>query len=1177
VGKIIAPDFRAAAGGMSGGKTLTARQKFDAIETPLSTGATLIEASAGTGKTFTIAALLLRLILERDLRIEEILVTTYTELATAELRDRIRTLLRRAIKAFATGASDDPLIAQLLARHRRDAQAAPRLEDALRSFDEAPIHTIHGFCQRMLKDRAFESGALFDAELITDQSAVLREIADDFWRTHFYSGDVLLTLFAARNKLSAETFLAHLQGLTNNPTLRVIPAPGVPLETLKTELCATWKSLGEHWRVSASEIRALFEDLSWAKYTHGDRAKVDALLADLDQCLAKNSASAQLDCLEKFTNELLKKNTRSKSTAPKHAFFDECGKLFEQERKFFLGVQAEFFEWARVELRRRKVSRNVISFDDLLTRLNEALGGPNGVELARGIREKFKAALVDEFQDTDPVQYSIFSRIYDGSDAPVFFIGDPKQAIYGFRGADVFTYIAAADHARSQFTLSQNWRSESSLIAATNAFFGLQERPFVLEGIPFSPVEASGKADETPLTINGAKEPPLQIWLADDDEPLTNKAADALLPDLVAGEIGRLLSGDAKIGNRRVEPRDIAVLVAENAEAQLVQDALSRLQIPSVVYSAANVFKSREAGELARILAAVVEPAQEKFVRAALSTDVLGVSGDALDALTRDERAWETRLIQFAKYHQLWRDRGFIQMLRTLSVEQGVRGRLLSYRDGERRLTNLLQFAELLHTVCGENRLGMTGVLKWLGEQTSGGNALRSDDYELRLESDAEAVRIATIHKSKGLEYGIVFCPFCWGDAKTRAAVMFHGTESGGLTLDLEGSEENERAQFTEALAEKMRLLYVALTRAKHRSYLVWGNFKGGKNSAPAYLFGGQSDDALGSLEARGKGLTSAQVRREIEQALGAQPSIAITSLPTARREVYRAPAEETGSGEARVFHGEIDRSWGMSSFTALIRGDTREIELPGDDEIDSAEPAMEIEIPASGIFAFPRGAGPGTCLHQIFEEIDFADLRNLPEVAARKLRAFSIRGFDEVVCEAITNVLAVPLELNRPEFTLSRIAAKARLTELEFSFPIDSLTPDRLAVPSRIGRLQFSRISGFMKGFVDLVFEHEEKFYIVDWKSNWLGADASAYAAPALAAEMARKLYTLQLQIYTVALHRYLSVRKRDYDFEKHFGGAFYIFLRGADPARPELGIHRARPTREFIEGMSAMLSHAS
>ena len=1047
------------------------KRAFNAAQTPLESGFTVIEASAGTGKTTTISAIVLRLLAEQGIPIEQILVTTYTELATAELRGRIRDTI-----ADALAQKRLPFVEEIVTRVRDRKQFERRLKIALQSFDEAPIFTIHGFCARVLADRAFESGVPFEAELVTDQSRFLNEIADDFWRAHFYTDDAIVA-GVLRERLTPACLVELLNQLTNNPTLRVSPSSEnrAPLEKKITKLCQAGSDSEE---------------------------------------------------------------------------------LTELAERFIVSLQSEFCEWAREELRRRKTDRRVQSFDDMLTRLDEALRGERGSELQKSLRERFAVALVDEFQDTDPVQYSIFSQIYRGSDASVFFIGDPKQAIYGFRGADVFTYLEAAKVANRRYTLSRNWRSEAKLVDGVSAIFSRRDDSFVIENIDLSPVTASGKADAEPLTIGGRRDQPLRFWIASTDDRLR-------VGKEVAAEIASLLVSETKIGAKKIEPRDIAVLVNNNTQPIGIQRALADYRIPSVVYSAASVLKSGEASEVLRVLLAVAQPTSEKIVRAALATEVFGLDASALERLSGDESEWEATLNRFADYHLLWRDQGFVQMMRALLLGEKVRSRLLGWRDGERRLTNVLHLIELLHAACVENRLGIDGLIKWLARQISPGGEVR-EEHELRLESDEDAVRIVTIHKSKGLEYGVTFCPFVrkepWSGAKEF--LKFHEVDK--LVLDLEESAEHKKVRNREELAESVRQLYVGLTRAKHRSYLIWQESSRKSKSALAWLFSKEtSADAF--LEEKGESNTSTSVRTAFAE------SAAIEDLPEGQGKIFAPSTAARTPRAARVFDKEIDRSWRISSFSSLISGRAEEPEVPDYDRMESGvEITEEPVLPTQGIHAFPGGMRAGTCLHLILEKLDFADFSQ--PLVTRKLSDFRFETFAEVVCDTLEKTLRVPL--GEDGFTLSQIPRASRLSELEFTFPITALTTSRLRkvfqvdeLPLAIDRLQFAPTNGFMKGFIDLVFERKGRFYLVDWKSNWLGTDSASYVPENIATEMARNFYNLQLSIYAVAVHRYLQRRLPDYEYEKNFGGAFYIFLRGIDPGKPDNGIFSSRPPRKFIE----------
>ncbi len=1052
------------------------KNEFNAAQTPLDSGFTVLEASAGTGKTTTIAAIVLRLLAEKGIPIERILVTTYTELATAELRGRIRDTISDALAQKRL-----PYVEEIVKNVGDQNQLERRLRIALQSFDLAPIFTIHGFCARILADRAFESGVPFDTEVVTDQSRFLNEVADDFWRAHFYTDDTIVTPLL-RERLKRAQLVELLNQLTNNPTLRVVP----PAE----DRAALEKRIGQLCRAGA------------------DAAELSQL-ADL----------------------------------------------------FVVSLQSEFCAWAREELPRRKRNRGVQSFDDLLTRLDQALRNDKQGELSASLRDRYAAALVDEFQDTDPVQYSIFSQIYRSSEASVFFIGDPKQAIYGFRGADVFTYLTAAKIANRRYTLHQNWRSETKLVDGVNAIFNQRDGAFVIEGIDFASVTASQRSDAEPLTIDNRRNQPLRFWIAS----VESKSG---VGDAVASEIASLLSGATKIGTRKIEPRDIAVLVNSNWQPADIQEALADYQIPSVVYTAASVLESAEAKELLRLLLAVAQPTHERIVRAALATETFGFSASALDNLLSDEAQWEAMLNRFADYHLLWRDHGFVQMMRAQLIGEKVRSRLLSLRDGDRRLTNVLHLVELLHAACTENRLGIDGLIKWLARQISGAGEGR-EEYELRLESDEDAVRIVTIHKCKGLEYGVTFYPFLRKEPWSGPKEFLKYHEGDELVLDLAGLQEAMRKR--EELAEMVRQLYVGLTRARHRSYVVWQEIKTKSKSAVSWLFS-KEPSAETFLNEKGESMTSAKVRA----AFAENDAIAVEDLPAKSGKMFARPVVTETPLVPRIFDREIDRSWRIASFSSLISGRLEEPDAPDYDAVESQiEVAQEPVLPAQGIHAFPGGMRAGTCLHLILEELDFTDLSQLRPLVTRKLADFHFENFDDVVCEMLEKTLRIPL--GQDGFTLAEISRASRLSELEFTFPITALTTSRLRkvfqideLPLAIDRLQFAPANGFMKGFIDLVFEQAGRFYFLDWKSNWLGTDGSSYVPQNVAAEMTRNFYNLQLTIYTVALHRYLQQRLANYDYEKNFGGAFYVFLRGIDPRKPRNGIFFAHPPHKFVQQLN-------
>lgn len=1171
---------------------------FHLAETPIHRGSSLIEASAGTGKTYTLAGIFLRLLIEEKLEVQNILVVTFTEAATAELRTRIREILSEAFEVFTNnGESQKPFLKTLFERNQSQSEdILKRLDMALHNFDEAAIYTIHGFCQRTLKDRAFESSQLFDTELVTDQSDILREVVEDFWRQQFYAADPVLVGFALRAKKTPDEF----QGLTGKSLdkafLKIQTGREISVGKSGNALLEEFRHLQTIWLEEKESILACFADVSWAKVPLNRQDELAQLLGDLESCMETNApTSAMIGSLESFSRNYLIEHTKKKGVTPQNRFFNSCEVLQTLVSDYERALEIACIEMMRSELGQRKRRRNVQFFNDLLSNLNDALHSDSGEALKQLVRKKYQAALVDEFQDTDPVQYQIFRQLFSTKEHFLFLIGDPKQAIYGFRGADIFTYLQAAQNVDHRFTLGANWRSEKGLVQAVNTLFGSATAPFVFDEIQFEPMESFGEANRSPLLIDGKQGAPFQFWFWNraDDLPPTKANAEKLLPELVAAEISRLLDGNVTIGGKKLQPQDMAVLVLENKQAEKMQLALNALGIPAVLHATASVFKSQEAAELYRILSAISEPSKERLIKGALATDFFGFNATRLESAMVNEISWQEWLLKFRGYFEIWIERGFIQMFRQFLTQENIRERILPLPDGERRLTNVIHLSEILHAAAIGQRLGIHGLLRWFADKMSDGG-VTADEYQLRLERDDFAVKIVTVHKSKGLEYPVVFCPFSWKSARKgeKATAWFHDADhQNELVLDLGTAElkAHQELELKENLAEQMRLLYVALTRARNRCYVIWGHFKDADYSPLNYLLH-QSDSSDENLIAatadRFTDLTDdamiadVQRRADLLQENTGQEIIKITSLPDATGVSYN-PKTEQSKLAVREFNRIVSRDWRISSFSALTHATTEE--TPDYDRIvKPAEPISE----TTGIFAFPRGATAGTCLHNIFEDIDFTRPDQIEDVVNAKLKLHRFGQEHQIaVCENVRSVLAAPLDGENSQLTLTNVRKQDRLNELEFSFSLARTSTAALETIFRSHlkpedetqfHLPFHQAEGFLKGFIDLVFCFEGRFYIVDWKSNWLGNKVQDYSVEAMQLEINQQHYWLQYHIYTLALHKYLAQRLPDYDYEKHFGGVLYVFLRGVDAANPGFGIYRDRPSKKLIQELDRqMISH--
>lgn len=1179
-------------------------QNFDPIYSPLS-GVNLIEASAGTGKTYTISTLVVRLVLEQALSIKEILVVTFTEAATAELRERVLKRLQQAHQAVIAGTCDDPTLRDILINQAAPELSAERLKNALRGFDEAPIFTIHGFCQRMLQENAFESGAAFDTELITSQQDLVRLCCEDFWRTHFYGANPLFTAYVLAQGYSPRKLQQIVQNHLSQPLLQVIPDVQAALQNgLSETYRAAFQTVQETWGAVRDEISHILLNnvgLNRQKY---NLKSIPQWLSSMDALTIGEVKPVLFDKFEQFTRDKIQASVKKDQTPPEHVFFDLCQNLFnaaqalqENYEQHLLALKFELFTNVRQDLQRHKAERHQQSFDDLLMNLYKALQGQGSAVLAQAIRQQYRAALIDEFQDTDPLQYAIFHTLFNATAAQktvLFFIGDPKQAIYSFRGADIFTYLKASQDADQQYTLGKNYRSHPRLINAVNTLFEHLHKPFLLDKIAFYPVDAA--KEDTSLDTA-----PLQLWHVSreqaevDDTPskktkkypnITKEWANKCIPEAVASEIVRLLQTE------QVSAGDIAVLVRKNQQALWVQQALQARRVPSVVYSRESLFKSHEASEVLHLLAAVLEPANERALRTALATELLGMDGNSLEQLSHHEQRWEMWLLRFRDWHDIWHKQSFIRMFRQLLLSQNMPANLLSLPDGERRLTNLLHLGEVLQQASLQPRRNPLRLYKWLLEHTQ--NADDEDEtYQLRLESDAAAVKLVTIHKSKGLEYPIVFLPFTWDGAlrvQKAEEFSFH-REDGARVLDLGSKDmaQHRELALLEERAENLRLLYVALTRAKSRCYLLWGAFKDAQTSALGHVL--NQDDVMQRDD------QSIQQGLRDLAAQAADDSIAVVPAPVPNQAIYTAAQADTPRLQARNFTGNLGRGWQLASFTALVaheQGAEHQVDIrlqrQGTETTETvfapSETLSEIAQQLDFI-SFPAGAQAGNLLHDILEHLDFqqADTEQVKTLIQNKLQQYGFAlAWTETLAQALQDILQTPLDA-QTGLSLAHIPLNARLNELEFYYSMqglesralyDLLLPawqQRWAAFRPIKPPYFEALQGFMRGFIDLVFEHQGRFYLVDYKSNFLGQQQAAYHHSRLLDAMQQHHYLLQYHIYSLALHRYLQKRLPNYDYNQHFGGVYYLFLRGMKSEwGADYGVFRDKPDESLIDKLSAL-----
>jgi len=1200
--------------------------ELDPLTCPIS-GTVLVEASAGTGKTYCLSSLFLRLLFERGLHVSEILVVTFTNPATEELKERIRQKLRHALRAFGKVLkspkgpySEDPFVDSLCRvwEVERIQDALELARDAIRDFDQASIHTIHGFCHRLLYENAFETGQPFDSKLLTSEQELRREVALDFYRSRLHGlPEKLFYNKRMRPSLALDLLEELLSYQSRHPELKVVPTPPQQPPLPQTHKIKTvFDRLKELWPKEKEALRGLL--ISWPLNARiykrpgsPERVKlVDELLMSMDMALWPPWPLLPLSQgLEKLSRSyiLAKVNKGHQIDPPEilklcQEFWEAGEELNEESLKLVPLLKAEFLNFALPRLKALKQRQHVRTFSDLVEAVDHALRGPGGPLLKASINSRYKAALIDEFQDTDPIQFRIFNSLFGTKERPLFLIGDPKQAIYGFRGAEIYTYLQAARKVESRFTLTQNYRSHKGLVGAVNRIFTLKNHPFVFKEIGFVKGTASKEAERNRLEINGAPSAPMKVWLLGEGNYKNKEKLTQLICPLVASEIQRLIElgrqAKAVIDGRPLKSSDLAVLVRTNLQAAQIQQALNALGIHSVVYGGQSVWNTAEADELERILWAVATPEDEGLLRGALATTILGATADQLHGLLTEAPGpgsstakWDLILERFKGYRALWQEQGFVVMMGSLIRKEGIKARLLGQPYGERRLTNLLHLVELIQQALSQRRMGISGLLRWMGDQRRGGNE-KGEASLMRLESDEEAVKILTIYKSKGLEFPVVFCPFAWDSKGLGRHLLFHPKGDEMVCLDLGSSQIDEHAKQAsrEKLSEELRLLYVALTRARSCCYLVLCPYKSSEPSGLDYLF-----SAFYDHESREPGFE--KFKEGMKKILGGNEFD--FTLPPQEPLTSKGPPASPQNLRCRVFDREVPKDWSITSFTALA-GQKDSPELPDHDTTLShdLEPIQwaEESLKRDSFLYFPRGTRAGSFIHNVLEGLDFSHMEPgvVEDLVGKRLEAF---GFEKewkgAVCQMLMDLVNTPLDPSHPGLTFSQIGMNERLNELEFSFPIKKIDPQTLThllglegtqlqgkmARGSIGKLTFAPVRGFMKGFIDMVFRWDGRFFLVDWKSNYLGPLAEDYGPESLKEAMVSELYVLQYHIYALALHQYLKARIKDYDYSEHFGGVYYVFLRGINRAwGVGKGIFRDRPDERLIEELArAMIDHPS
>nr|WP_315257857.1 exodeoxyribonuclease V subunit beta [uncultured Duganella sp.] len=1208
-------------------------------------GSRLIEASAGTGKTWTIAALYVRLVLghggddayRRPLLPADILVMTFTRAATRELSNRVRERLVEAAAYFrapAPHARPDEYLDQMLESYPDYAaqqQAAHRLQLAAETMDEAAIFTIDAWCQRMLREHAFDSGSLFDEELVSDEQALFEDAAHDYWRQQVYplNADSLEALLSCWSDVGAlKRAIRELVKRADIIGDAGAESLGVLIANVQREQQAQLAELKAGWYDRANRMEQWITQLRAVdpKCLNGNKMRADSLVAWFNGLRewAQNPVSFKPDISDTAWNRL---TTEGIEDAFAKNFSTAVPEDFEATLvlKFALAemepLSHALYRHAAAAVAKRmaelKKRSRQFGFADMLDRLNAALQGENGAALRKRITDQYPVALVDEFQDTAPNQYQIFNALYRVADndpeTGLFLIGDPKQSIYGFRGADIHSYLSARRAtAGRHYQLGTNYRSTKPVVDAVNHLFlnaegrsdgdGFARGAFRFRNLktrenplPFEAVAAKGRRERM---VDASGPVPALVLACSAAQDLKADSYREFFAHYCAEDIVARLN-DERTGFEgevfeRLKPADIAVLVRDRKEAAAIRRALQRRGVPSVYLSDKDsVTDSEEAADVLRWLSAVANPLDGALARAAFATRTAGLPLAELARLSSDELAWEERVEQLKALHIIWQRQGVLAMLRRFIHQLQLPAALLQQVGGERRLTNLLHLAELLQSASRQLD-GEQALIRWLAEQIEGGEGA-GDERVLRLESDAELVKVVTVHKSKGLEYPLVYLPFAVTARKVerRNRSFFEFSDDDGVRqIDMALTDAALDMVEKARLQEDLRLMYVALTRARHFLWL-------GVTALSARKAGDNTlhESALGYLLTGGAPLPSELMLERWQHACKDCNDISITTLEMNAQQFTRLSRVEQRPPLLEPLHygGHFERDWSVGSFSSLARrtGPTGTISAAGpvprdglQEKLleDGGQPAsaMPTRVEDTPWHRFPRGSVPGNFLHEQLEwmgQEGFA-IVGQENFESRLTRRVERAGWGNRLDDTLAwlrEIAGTPLPyLNAP---LSAIAAP--LPEMEFWFPSERLVTsalDRLCATYLLGgaarpALPERELHGMLKGFCDLVFEHQGRYWILDYKSNALGGGDGAYHEPALVAAMAEHRYDIQGAIYMLALHRLLQSRLGEaYDPAEHLGGAIFMFLRGIGNAQTR-GCYWIAPDPELLDGLDSLL----
>lgn len=1131
--------------------TLTDKQikSFNASSVPLK-GSNLIEASAGTGKTYSIAIMVLRLILEKTISVKEILMVTFTKAAVAELEERIRLFVREAYKvSLENKISDDTIteVADQAIRNSTRQEVQQLLKEAVLFLDETSVLTIHGFCQQTLTEFAFETNQLFGSETLNDIASLVQSEVNKFWRENITTLHINLL----------GQLIEH--GLKRTDIVSVIKDHISGKKYFEYDENESY-SICDDDQVSYSDtIRELTEkdkEIKECVYDHIKKNNLCLKTITESSHHAKTSVLHLIDTPAEFLNTIISKKDKvyiDKLYGNIIEQHGECEKLVQDKNDIIQSIINKIYCHAigtvTAAIDKYKQRNSLLAFDDMIVNLHKAIVSDNNKNLIASLQKKYKAVFVDEFQDTDKLQYEIFHTAFSNGNNILFYIGDPKQSIYSWRKADIFTYFKASDEADNNYGMNINYRSSTRFIHAMNRFFkpysGFDTFYFAQQenSIEYIKVEPPADNKKGELFLDGEPDVPITIY----ENQNNHEAAETVTAQIIALLENENYKIKEKGASRKIRPSDIGILVRKNKQAILVKACLAKRGIPAVSIDDSRILQSEEALYVLYLLEALIN-INRSAINKALLSPFTGYDTKAVLALNE-----EAVLNDFREYKNIWDKDGVYSFLMKFVSDYQVRALLLNHHieNGERTIANLFQIIEVLHKVQSEKQFSAAELVSWL-KRGADGMQTEGDEFEQRIESDEEAVKIVTIHKSKGLEYNIVFAPFL--DLTTKINFdfcSFRDTATGDyIFLDKKQLNEKQKDILDEQTEqENRRLIYVAITRAVYKCYI--------SKSVAAYY----KDSSLVPFVSSLKGVDNTLIRFENSPAIP-------------EKYYYSKTGGWIPSNSKKVANFSLSQlNWRKMSFTSLSPAHTAIQKNNTNSHNDKYDHFVFKQL--------VKGNKTGNLLHFIFENIDFTNNRYWEYTINNALKRFMPghqKEYAPMLLQLLHQIINVNINVSGQQFTLAAIPQEKRLNELEFDFNVPVFNPENISGleenERRINvKYNYQEPEGIMNGKMDMFFEHAGRYYILDWKSNFLGDSLDYYKKELLTEAMNENNYHLQYLLYTAAAKKYLESRLHQFNYDKDFGGVIYLFVRGVRSGG-DSGVFTYKPGIEMIEKLEGILN---